>query len=79
MSGQSVPKRHGEKFKCFSGEATCTLVKYTDSVGGGASNCTQELFDAFKKARRVADPRNQGDWQKARRILEEAGWEVFIA
>ena len=53
------------------------LVNILDGVGGGASDLTQEQFDAYKRAKLIADPRNGGDWANARQVLEDAGFEVF--
>lgn len=53
------------------------LVQYTEGVGGGASNLSQEQFEAYQRARLLADPRNGGRWQEAKQVLEAEGFEVF--
>lgn len=59
-------------------KAKCT-IKQAYNVGtiGGAKNCSQELAEAYERAKLIADKRNQGDLWKAKEILEAAGWEVY--
>ena len=75
----AVPQlRHGQGIRAFTPTGgKVRLVTYIESVGGGASGLSQEQFDAYKRARLLADPRNGGDWAKARAALEAAGFEVF--
>ena len=56
---------------------TVRLVQYTAGVGGGCSNLSQEQFDAFQRAKLLADPRNGGQWELAKETLEAAGLEVY--
>ena len=56
---------------------TARLVQYTAGVGGGCSNLSQEQFDAFQRAKLLADPRNGGQWELAKETLEAAGLEVY--
>lgn len=56
---------------------TARLVQYTSSVGGGASDLTQEQFTAYRRAKLVADEQNGGDWEKAKELLEAVGIEVY--
>lgn len=56
---------------------TVRLVQYTASVGGGASDLTQEQFAAYQRAKLVADPRNDGDWTEVKKILEAVGLEMY--
>lgn len=56
---------------------TVRLVQYTASVGGGATNLSRHQFNAYKRAKLEADPRNGGDWAKAKEILKAAGLEVY--
>jgi hypothetical protein len=69
-----------KRLRCFAASGgKCSLIQY-DGVGklsGGASNLSQVEFDAYQKAKLVADPRNEGDWDKAIEILKAAGFEVF--
>ena len=53
------------------------LVAYAASIGGSAQNLTPEQFNAYQHAKLVADPRNEGNWQRAKEILEAAGLEVY--
>ena len=53
------------------------LVAYTADVGGGASNLSQEEFDAYQRAKLLAAPANGGKWGEAREVLEAAGFEVL--
>jgi len=77
-AGEVPTLRHGQGLRAFapSGGAV-RLVQYVENVGGGASGLTRDEFDAYKRARLVADPRNGGDWAKARETLVKAGFEVF--
>lgn len=72
------PSRPGEGIKCFSpagGEVT--LKRLVESVQTGAKNLTQAEYKAFQRAKLLADPRNGGKWSEARKILEDAGFEIF--
>jgi hypothetical protein len=46
-------------------------------VQSGASGLNQEQFDAYKRASMIADEINGGDWDQAKYILEDAGFEVL--
>jgi hypothetical protein len=46
-----------------------------ESVSGGADKLSQKEFDAYQQAKHVADPRNGGDMNKAKAILETAGFK----
>lgn len=74
-----VPRlRHGQGLRAYTENGGhARLVAYTASVGGGAGNLTREQFDAYHRAKLLADPRNGEDWAKARKALEDAGFEVF--
>lgn len=54
-----------------------TLKNMVESVSSGANNLNQVQFDAFQRAKMQADPRNGGDWAKAKETLESAGFEVY--
>lgn len=78
-AGEIVP-RWGDGFKCFAksgGEVT--LRSLAESISGGAKNLTEKEFAAYQRARLLADPRNGSKWGEARKVLEEAGFEVFNA
>lgn len=53
-------------------------IKITAEGGGGANNLSQSQFDAYKLAGLVINPLNGQDWQKARLILGEAGFDVYF-
>lgn len=53
------------------------LVQYTASIGGGASKLTPEQFDAYQRAKLIADERNGGQWIEAKEILKAVGLEVY--
>lgn len=77
-AGEVPQLRHGQGIRAKTAAGgMARIVQYTASVGGGASNLTQNQFDAYKQAKLIADPRNGGDWAKARTVLESAGFEVF--
>lgn len=67
------------QFKAFaSNGAKCTIQQMLPyGTGGGASNMTQEQFNAYERAKLTADKRNQGDMDEAKQILEAAGFEVY--
>jgi hypothetical protein len=54
-----------------------TLRNMVESVSSGANNLSQSHFDAFQRAKMQADPRNGGNWAKAKETLEAAGFEVY--
>ena len=70
-----------EKIKAFGdGGATCTIQQMLPyGVSGGAKNMTPGQFAAYERAKLTADKRNQGDLEKAKQILEAAGFEVYWA
>lgn len=73
-----IPLRWGEGFKAYTpngGEVT--MKKLTESVQAGAKNLTQTQMDAYQRAKLVAHPKNGNKWAEARKILEDAGFEVF--
>lgn len=77
-AGEVPTLRHGQGLRGFAPSGgKVRLVQYVESVGGGATNLAQEEFDAYKRARLIADPRNGGDWAKVRDILVKAGFEVL--
>jgi len=62
-------RRHNQGLRGFTeGGGTVRLVQYTASIGGGATNLTQEQFAAYQRAKLIADPRNGGNWQQAKEI-----------
>jgi hypothetical protein len=57
---------------------TCHLKDLGDgTIQRGAKNLSQEQMDAYKKASLVADYLNGGNWEKAEKLLKEAGFEVL--
>jgi len=77
-AGEVPPSRHGKGLRAFTptgGKAR--LVQYIESVGGGAAQLSEEEYAAYQRARLVAHPRNGGKWAEAKRLLDEAGFEVF--
>ena len=76
-----TPARFGEGFKAFTPTGgSCTLKrlgKESVQIQRGAKNLFRDEFDAYERAALVASPLNGNAWQSARRILEEAGFEVF--
>lgn len=77
-AGEVPPLRFGKGLRASTPTGgTARIVQYTEGVGGGASRLTEGQFAAYKRARLLADPRNGGKWQKAKEVLEAAGFEVF--
>jgi hypothetical protein len=56
---------------------TVTIETLERGTSGGAKDLSQTEFDAYKKARLTADPANGGDIEKAKSILEKAGFDVY--
>lgn len=77
--GEVPQVRPGRGLRGFNNKTggTVRLVQYTAGVGGGCSNFSQEQFAAYQQAKLLADPRNGGDWAKAKEVLEAAGLEVY--
>lgn len=68
----------GQGFKVIApGGGSGTLRSLETSVSGGCTNFTQKQFDAFQKAKLLIDIRNGSRWEEAKKILEDAGLEVF--
>lgn len=67
---------HGFKGITQNG-GTCTIKNFEPAIGGGAKNLTQAEMDAYNNATMYADPANGSDWDRAKRTLEAAGFEVF--
>jgi hypothetical protein len=65
---------------CYSLSGGHVTLRQTAPYGvsGGATRCTQAEYDAYKKARLLADLRNGGDMTRVRAVLEAAGFEVFV-
>jgi len=76
-SPEPMRLRWNQGLKAMSDIGSATIRNLADSVHGGCENLTQSEYAAFQKAKLIADPRNGGDWKKAKRILEEAGFEVY--
>lgn len=56
---------------------TVRLVAYASSIGGSAANLTPEQFAAYQRAKLLVDPRNGGDWDRAKKVLEAAKIEMY--
>ena len=48
------------------------------ATGGGASNLTQQEYDAYKRAGLLLSRGEEGDGQQAFALLKEAGFDLFI-
>lgn len=81
FGGENSPLRAGEGLKGLTPTGGVVVIRSLgpDSPGvqGGAKNLMQDEFDAYQRAKLLADSRNGSRWQEARRVLEEAGFEVF--
>lgn len=77
QTGEYQP-RIGQGIKAIaSNGAEATIRLYQEDVGGGAKNMNQKQFTAYERAKLLADPRNGARFAEARKVLEEAGFEVF--
>lgn len=77
-TGEVPPPRFGKGLRASTETGgKVRIVQYIESVGGGASELSQEQFSAYQRARLLADPRNGSKWQEAQAVLEAAGFEVF--
>lgn len=57
---------------------TCHLKDLGDgTIQRGANGLSQEEFSAYQKAALAADYLNGGNWEKAERLLKDAGFEVL--
>lgn len=73
-----IPTRWGEGYRCLTPSGgKCTLTRGDNYVSGGATELSQVEFDAYKKAKMLADPKNGSKWIEARKVLQEAGFEVY--
>jgi hypothetical protein len=73
-----LPTRWGEGFLASTptgGEITMRCLEA--SVQADAKNLGEEETEAYKRAKLLASPKNGSKWAEARKILEEAGFEVF--
>jgi hypothetical protein len=70
----------GQAIKGFNDEGGVVLIRFVSNSKGvnelqtGARNISSAQHDAFRLA---CDHAGQGGWGQARRILEEAGFNVF--
>jgi predicted transcriptional regulator len=74
-----VPTREGEGFRALTeagGEAT--LMRHSRYVSGGMAGLDAAQESAYEQARKVASPENGSEWKKARKILENAGFRVYM-
>jgi len=81
-AGEVPEIKQGQGLRAFTADlsphgARIRLVAYAATIGGSAQNLTPEQFNAYQHAKLVADPRNEGNWQRAKEILEAAGLEVY--
>jgi len=76
--GEVPQAKHGKGLRGFTETGGAVrLVQYAISIGGSAQNLTQEQFDAYRRAKLLADERNGGKWAEAKEVLEAAGLEVY--
>lgn len=77
-SSDYIPTRWGEGYRAFTPSGgKCTLIRGDGYVSGGATELNQGQFDAYKKAKMLADPKNGSRWAEARQCLIGAGFEVW--
>lgn len=73
-----LPIRLGEGFKGYTPNGGEITMRRADvDLSTGAKNLTQTQADAFRRAKLLASPKNGSKWAEARKILEDAGFEVF--
>lgn len=73
-----IPARWGEGFKAFTSDGgEITMRRLDASIQAGAKDLTQAQMNAYQRAKLLADPKNGSRWAEARKILEQAGFEVF--
>lgn len=73
-----LPIRLGEGFKGYTPDGGEITMRRADvDLSTGAKNLSQEQMDAYRRAKLLASPKNGSRWAEARKILEEAGFEVF--
>jgi hypothetical protein len=73
-----IPTRWGQGFKAFTPDGgEVTIRRLTESVQAGAKQLTDAQYKAYQRAKLLADPKNGGRWDEARRVLEQAGFEIF--
>ena len=73
-----IPERDGEGFRASTdtgGEVT--LIRHDRYVSAGMSGLTTAQESAYEQAWDLAKPENGSQWQKARRTLENAGFNVY--
>lgn len=72
----TVKKRY--HFKAFGPEGSyCQIERKFDIVQRGASNCSQEQFNAFQKAALLCERNEVGDYEAAYKLLLANFDEVF--
>lgn len=73
-----IPTRWGEGFLASTPDGGEVKMRRLDeSIQTGAKELTQEQFKAYQRAKLLADPKNGSKWAEARKVLEDAGFEVF--
>lgn len=74
-----VPTRDGEGFRATTDRGgEVTLIRHDRYVSGGMAGLDIDENAAYEQAREMASPENGNQWQKARAILEDAGFRVFM-
>lgn len=74
-----VPTRDGEGFRGITDQGgEVTLIRHDRYVSGGMAGLDPNENVAYERAREVATPENGSQWKKARMILENAGFQVFM-
>jgi predicted transcriptional regulator len=74
-----VPTRDGEGFRAITDKGgEVTLIRHDRYVSGGMAGLDSDENAAYERAREVTTPENGSQWKKARIILENAGFHVFM-
>jgi hypothetical protein len=75
----TIRKRYS--FKAFGeGGAYATIERrHADHIQSGATNCSQEQFDAYQKAKLYCEHNELGDYEAAYKLLLQHFDEVFAS
>lgn len=67
------------RLRGYAGDGLVNIVRYPEGgePGGGAKDCDQAQFTAYKQARDLVARNQAGDRERAIGLLQAAGFEVF--